>query len=108
MQNKRLRVIEAWLTKQKLAPLYAKYEILKIKKILKFEVAKFMYLFENGKQPRVCDDYFHYVKVISRYNSRIVERNDFYLPSFKTKRTQQSIKFLGVKIWNEIQLTYDN
>jgi len=61
-----------------------------------------MYLFEHGKQPHIFDDYFHYVKDISSCNSRIAERNDFYLPLFKTKRTQQSIKFLGVKIWNEI------
>jgi len=59
-------------------------------------------LFENGKQPHIFDDYCHYVKNISSYNSRIAEQNDFYLPLFKTKRTQQSIKFLGVKIWNEI------
>jgi len=75
--------------------------------MLKFEVAKFMDLFENGKQPHVFDGYFHYMKDISSYNSRIAERNDFYLPLFKTKRTQQSIKFLGVKNleWNISQHT---
>jgi len=41
-----------------------------------------MYLFEHGKQPHIFDDYFHYVKDISSYNSRIAERNDFYLPLF--------------------------
>jgi len=71
-----------------------------------------MYLFENGKQPHDFNEYFHYVKDILSYNSRIAERNDFYLPLFKTKCTQQSIEFLGVKIWNEIpvnirQLTFN-
>jgi len=65
--------------------------------MIKFEVAKFVYLYGNGKQPHTFDDYFHYVKNISSYHSRMAERNDFYLPLYKSKQTQQSIIFLGVK-----------
>jgi len=32
----------------------------------------------------------------------------FYLPLFKTNLSQKSIKFLGVKIWNDIPLNIRN
>jgi len=67
-----------------------------------------MYLFEHGKQSHVFDDYFHYVKNISSYNSKIAEGNDFYLPLFKTKRIQQLIKFLAAKFGMKYQLIYNN
>ena len=31
-------------------------------------------------------------------------KNDLYLPLYKTKRAQKSIKYIGVKIWNDIPL----
>ena len=43
--NKCLRIIEDWLMKQKLEPLFIKFEIFNTNRLRKFEIAKFMFLF---------------------------------------------------------------
>jgi len=106
LQNKCLRIIEGW--RIKLAPFYLKNEMLNFNQLLKFEIAKFMHRYWNGKLPDVFNDYFQLVKTISSYSLRSLEKNDFCLPLVRTKRAQKSIKFLGPKIWNEISISVRN
>ena len=102
LQNKCPRVIEGWQFKQKIKPLYEKYDFLNINQIHFFEVAKFMYYNVYRLQPAIFDDYFKFVTSVSRHRLRSVNDDKFYLPFFKHKSGQNSIKFKGVKIWNSL------
>ena len=102
LQNKCLRVIEGWQFKQKIKPLYEKYDFLNINQIHFFEVAKFMYYTVHRLQPAIFDDYFKFVTSVSRHRLRSVNDDKLYLPFFKNKSGQNLIKFKGVKIWNSL------
>ena len=54
--------------------------------------------------PQLFNNYFSYIKVITSRQTRKTDKNDLYLPLYKTKRAQKSIKYTGVKIWNDISL----
>jgi len=98
LQNKCLRIIDGWQVKQKLAPLFLKYDILSINQLFKFEIAKFMFLYGKSNLPQTFDLYFKYIDEIYPYSTRKSERMEFYMPLYKTTRAQKSIKFIGVKI----------
>ena len=104
LQNKCLRIIEGWQIKRKLEPLFIKFEIFNIDQLLTFEIAKFMFLYQRKKLPQLCNNYFYYIKVITSRQTRKADKNDLYLPLYKTKRAQKSIKYIEVKIWNDIPL----
>ena len=104
LQNKCLRIIEGWQLKQKLEPLFIKFEIFNIDQLLNFEIAKFMFLYQRNKLPQLFNNYFSYIKVITSRQTRKADKDDLYLPLYKTKRAQKSIKYVGVKIWNDIPL----
>ena len=59
-QNKCLRVIEGWQFKQRIKPLYEKYDFLNITQI-HFEVTKFMYYCVHRLQPAIFDGYYKFV-----------------------------------------------
>ena len=86
------------LIKQKLEPLFIKFEIFNINQLLKFEIAKFMFLFQKNNLPQSFNNYFCCIKDMISRQSKKVDKDNFYLPLCKTKRAQKSIKFLGVKI----------
>ena len=102
MQNKCLRVIDGWQFKQRIKPLYEKYDFLYINQIHFFEVAKFIYYSVHCLQPAIFDDYYKFVTNISRHCLRSVNDDKLYLPFFKKKSRQNSIKYKGVKIWNSL------
>ena len=104
LQNKCLRIIEGWQIKQKLEPLFIKFKIFNIDQLLNFEIAKFMFLYQRNKLPQLFNNYFSYIKVITSRQTRKADKDDLYLPLHKTKRAQKSIKYVGVKIWNDIPL----
>jgi len=83
--------------KQKLTPLFLKYNILSINQQFKFEIAKFMFLYRKSKLPQTFDLYFKYIDEISPYSTRKSEK-DFCMPLYKTTRAQKYIKFIGVNI----------
>jgi len=101
LQNKCLRILDEWKVKQKLALLFLKYNIISINQLIKFEIAKLIFSYRNSNLPQTFDLYFKYINEISPYSTRKLEKK-FYLPIYKTTQAQKSIKFIGVKIWNEI------
>ena len=104
LQNKCLRIIEGWQIKQKLEPLFIKFDIFNIDLLLNFEIAKFMFLYQRKKLPQLFNNYFYYIKVITSRQTRKADKDDLYLPLYKAKRALKSIKYIGVKIWNDIPL----
>ena len=84
-------------------PLNQKNEILDVKRMTKFEAPKIMHNHLHNVLPPVFDNYFN--KVVNTHNQCTRFANvstDLGVPLFKTKRTQQSIKYAGVKLWNSI------
>ena len=89
-QNKCLRVIDGRQFKQRIKPLYEKYDFLNIIQIYFFEVA---YFCVHRLQPATFDDYYKFVTNVSRHRLRSVNDDKLYLPFFKKKSGQNSIKY---------------
>lgn len=102
-QNRTIRAItNRNKIKTKLLPLYDKLGLLRIDSLYKLEVTKFMYKFLNNNLPEPFSDYYHKVSSVHSLNTRRSASNSFYLPRFKRKGTQNSIKYTGIKIWEEL------
>ena len=98
LQNKCLRIIEGWQTKQKLEPLYIKFEIFNIDQQLNSCFCI------KGKSYR---NYLTFISIILKLSllAKPGKRTRMICTSlYKTKRAQKSIKYIGVKIWNDIPL----
>ena len=44
--------------------------------------------------------------MIYQYNTRLANKETYYLPKIRTTYGKFNIRFLGVKIWNDIQDDY--
>ena len=64
---------------------------------------KFMYKFIHKQLPVQFDNYFDNVHAIHKRSTRTSQmKNQLYIPRFRTNRLQRSIKYRGVKVWNDI------
>ena len=61
-----------------------------------------MFKIERNLQPSIFGDYFRKVSQIHSKTTRSSENNLLYLPKYRTNRLQRSVKFIGVKIWNNV------
>ena len=83
---------------------YSKLKILKLQDLFKFEVGKLVYSYFQNKLPQQLSNLFKLTNEISQYNTRSSHksRNYLYIPRYHTQHLQKSIKYQGVKIWNDI------
>ena len=103
LQNKAVRIISRISIKDKITPNYHRLEILKLDDLYTLEIAKLMYQFTQNKLPDTFDHYFTYSSDVSKHYTRHVSQEDhIFLNRFATSRTQHTIKYIGVKIWNNI------
>ena len=84
-------------------PLYEKFEILDLIKMSKLETVKIIQKYLQKRLPANFDGCFN--KAINTQNrcTLFAKSSNVRIPLFKTKRTQQSIKYIGVKIWFSIR-----
>ena len=62
-----------------------------------------MYKFIGKQLPVQFDNYFDNVHAIHKRSTRTSQmKNQLYIPRFRTNRLQRSIKYRGVKVWNDI------
>ena len=62
-----------------------------------------MYKFIYKQLPVRFDNYFSSVLTIKKRSTRTSQKkNQLYIPRFQTNRLQRSIKYRGVKVWNDI------
>ena len=61
-----------------------------------------MFSYDNCQLPPTFVNYFLKISQIHSRSTRFSDKNFFYLPRYSINRLQKSIKFRGVKIWNEI------
>ena len=103
LQNKAIRIISGTSIKDRITPYYHRLEILKLDDLYTLEIAKLMYQFTQNKLPDTFDHYFTYSSHVFKYYTRHVSQEDhIFLNRFATSRTQHTIKYIGVKIWNNI------
>ena len=98
LQNKALRIIFKTPLRDPITPLYRRSEILKLRNLFDFEVAKLMHQIFPKKSPNNFESYFTYSSNISAYSNLQKSANYLFLLRFHTSRTQRSIKYLGSKI----------
>ena len=88
-----------------LQPLFQKLNFLRLNKIFKFEIAKFMVKFHSNKLPQFCEEYLKiFVKVSSVHThyTRSSFSNEYYVPRTFYHKTDQSLRVIGAKIWNDL------
>ena len=102
IQNKILRCISHTKIKQSVSPKYKQMKILKLYDIHKMELAKFMFKLKNQLLPENFNPLFVSVSAIHKYNTRINQSDNKFLPRERTLFGQQKLEYKGVKIWNNL------
>ena len=86
------------------APLFHKTNVLPFPELIKFEIAKILYTYNNNCLPPSFDHYFTFAKNSHSRMTRFSSQEQMVIPLYKTNRLQRSIKYVGPKIWNSIPL----
>ena len=90
-------------TSENLSSAYHRMKLFTIGSLLDIETTKFMYLFKHQKLPEEFDNF---IKPISHNHfTRSTAQENYKLPQPRTDLGKSSIKFQGVKVWNNL-LTY--
>ena len=95
LQNKALRIVTKSGWYQNVLPLYQKFNLLNLQNLHKFEIAKFIHNQINQHLSPNFNDYFTLAKFSHNRQTRTTASLNLILPLYKTKRTQQSIKYYG-------------
>ena len=72
------------------------------------EVAKFVFRFHNNVLPSQFASMYDNVYKIHSYNTRSSKDQNVFLPRRESLASKRSIKFVGVKKWNEIPSKISN
>ena len=98
--NRILRLILHHYRRDNIDDIYKKYAILKVNDKFKFEIWCFVYKFHHRLLPDCFNNFFQCNSEV--YSRQTRQSNNLHLPQFKKSICKQSIKFVGVKLWNEI------
>ena len=102
LQNKAMRAIGCCDWRTSANPLFARFKTLKLHDIYSLEVAKFVKQTLLGRLPPYFLDYHRKFINIHSHSTRSTIHYNLALPLYSTARAQNSIKFQGAKIWNNI------
>ena len=103
-QNKAMKMIEGRDWNSKVSDIYLKHKILTVQNLYLFEVDKLMYRFHNNRLPITFEIYFTLISHPNKCKTRGITAVTYRLPLFTTNKLQHSIKFQGIKFWNQIPL----
>ena len=104
LQNKAIKIIDNRKWCDRVTPIYKHLHILKLEDLLNLETSKFMFKLMNGSQlqPGIFSSFFTKVSNIHSRITRSSLNNSLYLPNLRSNRLQRSIRYRGVKIWNDV------
>ena len=102
LQNKALHIVTKSGWYQNVLPLYQKFNLLNLQNLHKFETAKFIHNQINQHLSPNFNNYYTLAKFSRSRQTHTTASLILIFPLYKTKRTQQSIKYFGAKIWNFI------
>ena len=109
LQNKIIRTLGGNKYFDKVTPIHSKLKILKLPDLYKFEVANFVCNFIRKQTPLSLSDLFTEThKIINRATRSSNNRNNLNMPKYRTNKLQRSLKYQGVKIWNDLPLDIQN
>ena len=77
-------------------------KILQLDDLIKLETAKFMNSCDKNALPPHFGNYFRKINQVHNRSTRLSDKKLSYLPRYWSNRLQRSIKFRGVKVWNDI------
>ena len=100
LQNKVVRYITYSSGNSNITDEYKKLDILMLDELYNLEVGKFMYRSSSLLLPTSFDEYF--TKIDHHHYTRARANANLTFPRPRTNFGKQSIKYMGVKIWNEI------
>ena len=95
-----------WCLSRRSYPFYYKLNIPKLTDLYKIEISKLMYNIVHRSRylPNNFSKYFEKAcKILERSTRSTTQENDvLYISRFRSNRLQNSIRYLGVKIWNSV------
>ena len=104
MQKKVLRSISLQPFASPSTPIFASLKILKLKGMIYQDILKFVFKSINLLSPSHLHNYFQLSNMVHNHGTRHAIRGDIFQPSRNTfLYGLRSIKYLGVKLWNDIQ-----
>ena len=100
LQKKALRTITFSQYDSPSSPLFKSPQVIKFYDLVTFHIATFMYKFHNQLLPTAFHSFFTKVTNIHKYNTRLAEKQSYYLPFVRTNYGKFNIRFQGPSIWN--------
>ena len=67
-------------------------------------MAKQMFLYHYSRLPITFDNYFVTFAAVYNYSTRSYHCLKYYIPKYRLVRLQKLFKYIGVKIWDNIDL----
>ena len=99
MQKKVIRIIKQVGYREHTDPLFAELKLLKLPDIYTLQVMTFVFKYIKGMLPLLFENFF---LKNSQVSTRITRNSHkLYLPKFRTMMYKGSIRYQGVKDWNE-------
>ena len=102
LQNKAIRIITFSKRDEHSNPLYAKLKLLKIKDLVHFHNALFMFHYYHNQLPNAYVNFFQSVSSVHQYRTRLASKASYYTPPIRTNYGKFSIKIMGSTVWNQI------
>ena len=103
LQKRTIRIITYAKFDVHTTPLFAKLNLLKFQDIITLYIACFMYNYSNSNIPNAFESFFTAVNKSHTRNTRLASKSFFVFPKVRTNYGKFNIRFLGPKIWNEIE-----
>ena len=102
LQNKAVKILSNGKWSEHVTPYYYQNKILKLEDLILFETAKLMHQQLSGSLPTPTKSYFSRTNTVHNHYTRSSSNNSLVTPTFTSVRTQRSLKYVGLKIWNSI------
>ena len=86
------------------ALLFYNTNVLPFSELIKFEIAKILFNYNNNCVLPSFDHYFSFSKNSHSHMTGLSTQEQMVIPVYETNRLQRSFKYVGPKIWNSISL----
>ena len=109
MQNSIIRIMNFKVVKNRvnMSLLYKSMKILKVKDIYELEIAEFMHSYYHCKLFENFDNLFKNASNHSKYITRSIVNDNYYVERANTRKRQRSCSYIGEKIWNKLLPTIE-
>ena len=102
LQKRAIRIMTFSKPDEHSGPPFKQFEILKLKDLVYFYNALFMYKFHNNLLPKAYDHFFQLISSVHKYNTRLASRSSYYIKNIRTNYGKFNIHFAAATIWNNL------